>query len=121
MLDGQLAGEERGSGADAIIQQFEQIGALARADGGNREIIDHYEVHLGDGGQALAEAAIGVTEAEFIEQARGAQVERGQALAASLMGQRATQKRLATAGCTMDEKILMATYPVAGTQACQLR
>src|SRR3989304_3573815 len=37
------------------------------------------------------------------------------------MGQCAAQKRLSTAGCTMDEKILMATYPVAGAQACQLR
>ena len=76
MLDGQLASEERGARADAIIEQFEQIGALARTDGRNREIINNHEVHLGDGSQALAEAAVGVTEAEFIEQARGAQVER---------------------------------------------
>src|SRR3989304_516594 len=121
VLDRELAGEERGSGADAIVQQFEQIGAFARSDGGDRKVIDHHEVHLGDGGQALAEAAIGVTEAQFIEQARGAQVERGQALAASLMGQCAAQKRLATAGCTVDEKILVLTDPVAGTQARQLR
>ena len=120
MLDGQLAGKERGACADAIIEQFEQIGALARTDGRNGEIIDHHEVHFGDGSQALSEAAICVTEAEFIEQARGAQVERREALAASLMGQGATQKRLAAAGCAMDEKILMATYPVAGTQARQL-
>src|SRR3972149_3637454 len=121
MLDRKLAGEERGARADAIIEQFEQIGALARADGGDREIVDHHEVHLGDGGQALAEATIGVTQAEFIEQARGTQVEGGQALAASLMCQRATQKRLATAGCAVDEKILMAADPVAGAQARQLR
>ena len=76
MLDGELAGEERGACADAIIEQFEEVGALARTDGGDRKIVDHHEVHLGDGSQALAEAAIGVTQAEFIEQARGAQVER---------------------------------------------
>src|SRR5487761_2467390 len=75
MLDRKLTGEERGACADAIIEQFEQIGALARTDGSNGEIINHHEVHLGDSSQALAEAAIGVTEAEFIEQARGAQVE----------------------------------------------
>ena len=66
-----MAGEERGARANAIIEQFEQIGTLARTDRSNCEIIDHHEVYFGDGGQALAEATIGVTEAEFIEQARG--------------------------------------------------
>ena len=53
MLEGQLAGDERGSGADAIIRQFEQTGALPRSDGGDRKVIDHHEVQLGDGGEAF--------------------------------------------------------------------
>ncbi len=61
MLEGQLAGDERRSGADAIVQQFEQIGALAWADGGDRKVIDHHDVDLGDSGQSFAKAPVGMT------------------------------------------------------------
>lgn len=40
VLDGQLTGDDGGSGADAIIEQFEQIGAVAWADGGDRKVVD---------------------------------------------------------------------------------
>lgn len=77
VLDGQLAGDQSGSGADAIVQQLEQIGALPRANGGDRKVIDHHEVDLGDGGQSSAKAAVGMTKTEFIEQPRGAQIQSG--------------------------------------------
>ena len=85
VLDRKLTGDEGGSHADPIIEQLEQIGALARADRGDGKVIDEQHVDLGDGGQAFAEAAVGVTQAELIEQPRRAQVQRGQALAAGLV------------------------------------
>lgn len=61
VFKGQLARDDGGSDADAIIEQFEQIGALARADGGDCKVVDYHDVHLGDGGQSFAKAAIGMT------------------------------------------------------------
>ena len=62
-----LAGDEGGASADTVVEEFEEVIAFARAEGRNGEVIDHHEVDLGDGGEAFAEAAISVTEAEFLE------------------------------------------------------
>ena len=67
VFNGKLAGDERRAAADAVVEEFEQVTAFARADGRDGEVIDHHEIDLGDGGEAFAEAAVGVTEAEFVE------------------------------------------------------
>src|SRR5208283_1743911 len=115
-----LAGDECGSGADAIVEQFEQIGALARTHRGDGEVVDQDEVNFGDGCEALAEAAVGVTDAEFVEQAWRAQVERGQPLPTRLLGQCAGEEGLAAAGGAMNEQILGLANPVAAGEAGQL-
>ena len=120
MVERKLAGDERGAAADAIVEEFEQVGAFARAEGRNGEVVDHHEIDLGDGGEAFAEAAVGVTEAEFLEQPRRAQVERGQALAAGLMGEGAAEKGLAAAGGAVNEEILAGANPVAAGKAGEL-
>ena len=45
---------------NAIVDQLEQIVALARSDGGDRKIVNDQDADLGDGGEALAEAAVGM-------------------------------------------------------------
>ena len=72
VLDGQLTGHDRGTRADAIIEQLEQIVALARTDRADGEVIDDEQMYFGDGGETFAEAAVGMTEGEFLEQARSA-------------------------------------------------
>ena len=67
VIERQLAGDERGAPADTVVEEFEQIIAFARAEGRNGEVIDHHEVDPGDDGEPFAEAAVGVTEAEFLE------------------------------------------------------
>ena len=53
VLDGQLAGNDGGARAHAIVEHFEQIAAFAWADGGDREVIDQQQLCLGQGAQAL--------------------------------------------------------------------
>jgi len=100
MLDRKLAGDERRTSADAVVEQFEQVGALPRAHRRNGEVVDQDEIDLGDGGEAFAEAAVGVTDAEFVEQPRRAQVKRGEPLPTRLLGQ-----------CTGDEGLAAAVAP----------
>ena len=67
LLDGKLAGDEGGARAHAIVEDLEQIGSFARADGCDRKVVDHEQVHFGDGGKASAEAAVGMADAKLIE------------------------------------------------------
>ena len=102
MLNRKLAGDERGAGADTIVEQFEQVGALACAHRGDGEVVDQDEVDFGDGGEALAEAAVGVADAEFVEQPGRAQVKGGQTLPTGLLGERAGDEGFAAAGRSRD-------------------
>ena len=102
----ELAGDESGATADAVVEQFEQVVAFARTEGSDGEVVDHHEIDLGDGGETFAEAAVGVTQAELLEQPRGAQIERGQALAAGLVGEGTAEEGLAAAGGAVNDEIL---------------
>jgi hypothetical protein len=72
------------------------------------------------GRQAFAEAAVGVTQAQFVERARRAQIQSGETLAAGLVGQRARHEGFAAAGGCVNQKIVRAADPVAGSQAGEL-
>jgi hypothetical protein len=120
LFDGKLAGDEGGTHADAIVEDFEQIGSLARANGCDGEVVDHEQVNLGDGGEAFTEAAIGMTDTELIEQPWGAQVQRGEPLPACLLSEGAGEPRLAGAGGAVEQEVLRVTYPVAAGEAGDL-
>ena len=66
LADGQLARDDASTIADSVVAQLEQIIALSRSDGRDGKVVDQQDVDLGDGGKTLAEAAIGVTEIEFL-------------------------------------------------------
>ena len=120
VLDGKLAGQECGANADAIIEQFQQIGAFARTQRSNREIVNDENVDLGNRGETLAEAAVSVADAEFVEEPRRTQVERGEALAAGLLRKGASKPRFARTGCTVDQQILRLADPVTAGKAREL-
>ena len=61
-----------------------------------------------------------MTDAEFVEQSRRAQVERRQSLPAGLLGERTGDEGLAAAGGTVEQEILGLTNPVAAGEAGQL-
>ena len=106
VLDGKLTGDQSRASPDTVIKQFEQIGTLAWTDGGNREVVDQQQAGLGDGGKALSEAAVGVTEVKLFEEPGCTHVQRRESLTARLVGQRAPQKGLAATGGTVNQKIL---------------
>ena len=101
VLDGELARHDAGTAADAIVDQLEQIVALPRPDGGDRKIVDDQHADLGDGGEALAKAPVGMAEGQFFEQPRRAHVQYAQAVATGLMSQRTRQKAFSAASRTI--------------------
>src|SRR5690606_2977385 len=84
------------------------------------EVVDHEQVDLGDGGEAFTEAAVGMADAELIEQPRCAQVQRGEPLAACLLREGTGEPRLARAGGAVQQQVLRAAYPVAAGEAGDL-
>ena len=76
VLDRKLTGDQRRASPDPVIQEFEQIGALACPHGRDGEVVNDEQVHLGDGGQAFVETAVGVTQVKLLEEPGRSHVER---------------------------------------------
>ena len=121
MVHGKLTCQDRCAVASAIVEQFQQVVAFARPDRTDREVIDHEEIYLGDGGEAFAEGAVGVAEIELLEQSRCAYILRAQSRATSLVCQSARQIGFPAAGRTLDQQTLVRSDPVAGCEAGELR
>ena len=101
VVDRELAGHDAGTVADAVVEKLKQIIPFPRADGRDGKIVDDDDVDLGDRGAALAEATVGMTKVELLEQTRGAHVQRAHPLTAGLVGKRAGEVRLAAARRTI--------------------
>ena len=120
VLEGELTGDEGGTDADAVVEEFEQVVALARSEGRDGEVVDDDELELGERGESFTERAVGMAERQFLEQPRRTHVPGREALATRLVGERAGQPGLAGAGGALDEERLAGTDPVAGAEAGEL-
>ncbi|EGV20644.1 hypothetical protein ThimaDRAFT_0422 [Thiocapsa marina 5811] len=116
MLEGQLAGDERGALAVAVVEQLEQIAPSLGVQPHEPPVVDQQQIGVGEAAHELGEAAVGVGEAQFLEQARGAQIARGETLSARLLCQGARQPRLPDAGRAEDQAIETLADPLAGGQ-----
>ena len=58
VLDGQLAGDERGATAGAIFDEFEQIAAFAVAGGREPSVVEDEQIGLGERLPDLAVRAV---------------------------------------------------------------
>ena len=115
-VDRQLAGDQRGAGADAVVEQFEQVVAFGRRDRRDGEVVDAQQVDARELRQAAAEAAVAVGDAQFLEQPRRAHVQHREAGARGLLRQRAGQPGLADAGGAGDQDVVAVAQPVAAGQ-----
>ncbi len=65
VLDGELAGDERGAAAVAILQDFEEVAPLEVAERREAPIIKQEQVGLGEGGEQLRVGAVGPGERQL--------------------------------------------------------
>ena len=70
---GQLARDQGGAGANAVIEQLQQVAALGCRDRGDGEVVDGQYVDSRELSQAPPEAAVAVGYAQFFSK-RGARV-----------------------------------------------
>jgi hypothetical protein len=61
-LEGKLAGDDGGSAAVAVLEDLQEVPAIAVAHGGKPQVIDEQDMDLGDPGKELAVAAVGASQ-----------------------------------------------------------
>lgn len=112
VFKGQLACDDRGSRADAIVEHFEQIVARALVNVLQSPVIEQQDVHLYELRKPTCEAAIAVGDLQFLEQSGDAYVQHGEALSASLLAEGAGNPCFSGASWPRQDEVLCIADPV---------
>ena len=102
LRDGDLAGEERGSVAVAVLDDLEEIPALEVADWRHPPVVEDEHVDAGKAREQPRIGAIGTSKRQLVEEARDAAVQGSVALATGLLRERRREIGLADAGGSGD-------------------
>ena len=113
-IEGELAGDDGGGAAVAVLDDLQEFPTIAVAHGGKPQVIDEQDMDLGDPGKELAVAAVGASQGELLEEPGAAEIEGAVAFAAGLVGQGAGDEGLAHARGAGDQDVSVMTDPVAG-------
>ena len=87
----QLAGNDRGFVAGAVIDDLQQVGARHAVDGSHTPVIQEQYIGSGQLNEPFTEGAAAMPNAQFFLQTRDALVNRRVTSSASMLGQRAAQ------------------------------
>src|ERR1700734_3438903 len=121
VVDGELAGYDRGTAAVAIVDDFEQVAALLRGQRSQSPVVEDQKL---DTGEALEEAyvpAIAACQCKCVEQAWHAIIEHRSIVTARLVSERAGEPALAGAGFPGDQEVVSPPDPVAGCELGEQR
>ena len=81
----ELAGDDGGAGAVAVLQDLEQVAALLVRDRREAPVVDDQDVDAGELAEQADVGAVGAGQGELVEEPRRAAVEGAEALAAGLL------------------------------------
>ncbi len=112
VFKGQLACDDRGSRADAIVEHFEQIVARALVDVLQSPVVEQQDVHLGELREPTCEAAVAVSDFQFLEQPRDAHIQHGEALSTGLLAEGAGDPCFSGASWPCQDEVLCIADPV---------
>lgn len=114
VLDWDLARDQRGPSASAVVDDFEEIAAFPITERSEAPVIENDELRFRKVEQEFPVRAIGVRVNEILAQeAREPEVAHGVALAAGTLAQRAGEPGLAGAGGPGDEQHGVLANPLA--------
>lgn len=116
VLDGKLAGQDGGAAAGAVVDHFQQVMPGIFLQRRQAPVVQNQDIDLGQLLQGAPEATVAVGDAQLLQQARGAQVQRAVALATGLVAQGAGEPGLADAGRAGQQQVVPLTDPVTTGQ-----
>jgi hypothetical protein len=108
LVDGDLAGDDRGAAALSVFEDLQEVDALGRGEHGQAPVVEDQQVDAAEGLEQAAVAAVATGERQRLEEARGTLVEDGAPVAASFVAKRAGDPALADAAGPGDQAVLMA-------------
>ena len=95
---GNLTGQDSGAGGVTVVADFQEVAALRVGQRSHRPIIHDQHVDAGDPVQKFSEAAVDAGDGEIAQQAWGASIESGEAIADGFLRQSAGQKAFPDTG-----------------------
>ncbi len=104
--DGQLAGEQRGTGLVARVADLEEVSPLGVIHRRHAEVVDDEQINAAELIEQLRVAAVGAGRGQVSKQFRRLEEEGGVAVAAGFVAEGARQPGFADAGRPDQEQVL---------------
>jgi len=117
VVEGELAGDERGAFAVAIVEDFEEVATLGIGEGREPEVVEQKELSPGESVEELGIGSVGSGECELGEQAREPEVAGGQTVPTGAVSERAGEVALAGPCGSGDEDVVVLTDPLTRGEA----
>jgi hypothetical protein len=117
VLEGELAGDERGSSAVAVFEELEDIVTLGVGERREPEVVEDEELRSREAVEELGVGPVGAGDGELSQEPREAVEARRETVAAGAVAERAGDVALSGAGGTGDEHLLVVADPLASGEA----
>ena len=121
LLAGQLTGEDRRAGAVAVFEHFEEVLTLRLGERREAPVVEHEHVDAREAREDMRVAPVGVRQPKLVKEPRHPTVEHTIALTTGLLAEGTGEIRLADAGGTRDEHVVMLGDPAAGGELADER
>ena len=113
LVDGKLAGHDRGAHGVAVLEKLKQVVTVLGAEGGQPPVVDHEHVGLGERLEQLRVASVGSRNGQRTQQPGHAEVQRAVSVAAGAVGEGARYPAFAHAGWPADQDVEMLADPAS--------
>ena len=116
-----LAADDRGPGAVAIVEHLEEVAAFGVGDRGHRKVIDHQDVGARELREHPCVGSIGARERELREESRSTTIDRAMSLSTRLLRECTRDVGLADSGRAGDQHVLVLDHPATRRELTDLR
>ena len=116
VFDGQLAGDDSGSAAVAVFEDFQKVTAFRSGEDSKAPIVDDQHIHAGDGFQDAFVATVAAGQSEGFEHARRALIKDRPPIPTRLVTKGAGDPAFAEARGSGDQQVLMPGDPSTARQ-----
>ena len=111
-IDGDLGGDQGRGAVVTVIEDLQQVTGLSGSEGVAQPVVEDEQVGSGDGVEELWVGAVGPSQLQGREQARGALVAHGGVVAAGSVAEGAGEVGFAGTGGSGDDDVEVAAHPV---------
>lgn len=117
----ELARDDRRGSVVPVLEDFEEVAALAVLERSDEQVVEHEHVELGEPGEHAAVAAVGSSDRELLKQPRDARVQGPVAMTAGGLGERSGKIALAATRFSDADDVMAVADPSAWRRTARPR